>query len=308
MTLLRDHLADLPSCDAARATRSRRAADILRPSGALAWLDEIAAWVAGWQRLRTRRVARPARPDLRRRPRRRRGTQRERVPDRRHRRRCSTRTRRAVDDQRVRRDRRRDRDGDRRRRRASDRRHPHRGGDGPSAFDEVVQTRSTPSTRSTATSSSSARWGSATRPRRRRSPPRSPAVRPRRGSAAAPASTTRDSPASATPCRVGQRRIAGITDPIEILREVGGAELVGHRRRHRRRPPPSIPVVLDGYVVTASVLPLIFADPARSTTARSATARPSPAIASSSNASTSGRCSTSTCASAKGPGRWPPSR
>jgi len=57
------------------------------------------------------------------------------------------------------------------------------------------------------------------------------------------------------------RRIAGITDPIEILREVGGAELVAVAAaaiaaRHR-----SIPVVLDGYVVTAAVLPLFSADP-----------------------------------------------
>jgi nicotinate-nucleotide--dimethylbenzimidazole phosphoribosyltransferase len=58
------------------------------------------------------------------------------------------------------------------------------------------------------------------------------------------------------------RRIAGVTDPLEILREVGGAELVAIAAatvaaRHR-----SIPVVLDGYVVTASVLPLHMCDPA----------------------------------------------
>ena len=57
------------------------------------------------------------------------------------------------------------------------------------------------------------------------------------------------------------RRIAGITDPIEILREVGGAELAAITAatvaaRHR-----SIPVVLDGYVVTAAVLPLNEIDP-----------------------------------------------
>ena len=57
------------------------------------------------------------------------------------------------------------------------------------------------------------------------------------------------------------RRIAGVTDPIEILREVGGAELVAIAAatiaaRHR-----SIPVVLDGYVVTAAVLPLNVAEP-----------------------------------------------
>ena len=57
------------------------------------------------------------------------------------------------------------------------------------------------------------------------------------------------------------RRIAGVTDPVEILREVGGAELVAIAAatiaaRHR-----SIPVVLDGYVVTAAVLPLNVAVP-----------------------------------------------
>jgi len=57
------------------------------------------------------------------------------------------------------------------------------------------------------------------------------------------------------------RRIAGITDPLEILREVGGAELVAIAAatvaaRHR-----SIPVVLDGYVVTSAVLPLAMMNP-----------------------------------------------
>ena len=56
------------------------------------------------------------------------------------------------------------------------------------------------------------------------------------------------------------RRIAGVTDPIEVLREVGGAELVAIAAavvaaRHR-----SLPVVLDGYVVTSSVLPLVMID------------------------------------------------
>ncbi|MGB3735578.1 MAG: nicotinate-nucleotide--dimethylbenzimidazole phosphoribosyltransferase [Ilumatobacter sp.] len=52
------------------------------------------------------------------------------------------------------------------------------------------------------------------------------------------------------------RRIAGVMDPLEILREVGGSELVAMAAacvaaRHR-----SIPVVLDGYICTASMLPL----------------------------------------------------
>ncbi len=52
------------------------------------------------------------------------------------------------------------------------------------------------------------------------------------------------------------RRVAGVDDPLEVLRQIGGAELVGmaaacaQARRHR------LPVLLDGYVVTAAVLPL----------------------------------------------------
>jgi nicotinate-nucleotide--dimethylbenzimidazole phosphoribosyltransferase len=57
------------------------------------------------------------------------------------------------------------------------------------------------------------------------------------------------------------RRIAGVVDPLEILREVGGSELVGMAAaavaaRHR-----SIPVVLDGYICTAAMLPLHVAEP-----------------------------------------------
>ena len=55
-------------------------------------------------------------------------------------------------------------------------------------------------------------------------------------------------------CRARVR--AGTGDPIEILREAGGAELAaiaGATVAARRR---SIPVVLDGYVVTAAVAPL----------------------------------------------------
>lgn len=62
--------------------------------------------------------------------------------------------------------------------------------------------------------------------------------------------------------RQSVRRIAGVVEPLEILREVGGSELVAIAAaviaaRHR-----SIPVVLDGYICTASVLPLHAADPA----------------------------------------------
>ncbi len=56
-------------------------------------------------------------------------------------------------------------------------------------------------------------------------------------------------------------RVAGCDDPIEIMREVGGAELVAmaaacvHARRRR------VPVVIDGYIATAAILPLHVAMP-----------------------------------------------
>ena len=60
VTLLHDRLSDLPSCDdVARAAIHERAANILRPSGALAWLDDIAEWVGGWQRTDRPRIERP---------------------------------------------------------------------------------------------------------------------------------------------------------------------------------------------------------------------------------------------------------
>jgi nicotinate-nucleotide--dimethylbenzimidazole phosphoribosyltransferase len=58
LTLL---LRDLPSPDAAASTAVReRASQVLRPLGALASLDDIAAWLAGWQRTSSPAVARPA--------------------------------------------------------------------------------------------------------------------------------------------------------------------------------------------------------------------------------------------------------
>ena len=54
-------------------------------------------------------------------------------------------------------------------------------------------------------------------------------------------------------------RIAHVDDPLEVLREVGGAELVAMAAaivaaRHRK-----LPVLLDGYVVTAAAVPLAVA-------------------------------------------------
>ena len=57
-------------------------------------------------------------------------------------------------------------------------------------------------------------------------------------------------------------RIVGVVDPLEVLREVGGAELVAMAAaivaaRHRQ-----LPVVIDGYVVTSAALPLASMNPA----------------------------------------------
>lgn len=60
MSLLPDSLTDLPDADAAaRAAVHERAAQVLRPQGALAWLDDVAEWVAGWQRTSQPRIERP---------------------------------------------------------------------------------------------------------------------------------------------------------------------------------------------------------------------------------------------------------
>jgi nicotinate-nucleotide--dimethylbenzimidazole phosphoribosyltransferase len=54
-------LGDLPEPDQRAAARVRsRAASVLRPAGALARLDEVAAWLGGWQRTSEPRVDRPA--------------------------------------------------------------------------------------------------------------------------------------------------------------------------------------------------------------------------------------------------------
>ena len=54
-------LADLPAADHSAVSAVReRASHVLRPLGALSRLDEVAAWLAGWQRTTRPRVDRPA--------------------------------------------------------------------------------------------------------------------------------------------------------------------------------------------------------------------------------------------------------
>ena len=60
MTRLAGLLADLPGPDvASRDAVVARAATVLRPTGALARLDEVAAWLAAWQRTERPAVERP---------------------------------------------------------------------------------------------------------------------------------------------------------------------------------------------------------------------------------------------------------
>ena len=58
-----------------------------------------------------------------------------------------------------------------------------------------------------------------------------------------------------------RRRVAAIRDPLETLRHVGGSELAalaGATIEARQR---SIPVILDGFVVAAAVAPLVAVEP-----------------------------------------------
>ena len=101
------------------------------------------------------------------------------------------------------------------------------------------------------------------------------------------------------------RRIAGITDPIEILREVGGAELVAVAAADDRRPPsidPGRARRLRGHRRGAAAVQSPTRP--RSTTAPSGTARPNRVTAGCWNGWASDRCSTSTCASARARARW----
>ncbi len=51
-------------------------------------------------------------------------------------------------------------------------------------------------------------------------------------------------------------RCSGVTDPLEALRQLGGAELVAMAAAALRARQRRLPVLLDGYVVTAAMLPL----------------------------------------------------
>lgn len=257
MTLLHDRLVELPTVDAAaRRAVHDRAAHILRPSGALAWLDDIAAFVAGWQRTPRPRVDHPA------------GlifaadhgiaaaTQVSAYPTgiteamlsafREGRSTISAFGRLAgatvtAIDVGVGRP-----TGDIRYEAALT----------PERFDEIVRTAfdavgalecdllvlgemGIGNTTASAAIAAALAGGET-------------AAWVGRGTGIDDESLARKRAA----VQESVRRIAGITDPLEILREVGGAELVAIAAacvaaRHR-----SIPIVLDGYVVTSSVLPL----------------------------------------------------
>ena len=58
------------------------------------------------------------------------------------------------------------------------------------------------------------------------------------------------------------QRIAAVTDPLEVLRQVGGAELVAMAAAVVAARQRKLPVLLDGYVVTSAVLPLHVVEPA----------------------------------------------
>ncbi len=54
-------------------------------------------------------------------------------------------------------------------------------------------------------------------------------------------------------------RVAGITDPLEVLRELGGAELVAMAAAVVTARQRGVPVLIDGYVVTAAAFTLFAA-------------------------------------------------
>ncbi|MEZ5228175.1 MAG: nicotinate-nucleotide--dimethylbenzimidazole phosphoribosyltransferase [Acidimicrobiales bacterium] len=90
--------------------------------------------------------------------------------------------------------------------------------------------------------------------------PVSSAGRQLTGSASAPVSTTMDWPASERWSTTGLARV-GSADPLEVLRCLGGTELVamaGAATEARRR---SIPVLLDGFIATSAMTAIERAAP-----------------------------------------------
>lgn len=55
-------------------------------------------------------------------------------------------------------------------------------------------------------------------------------------------------------------RVADITDPLELMRQVGGAEHTAMAAACMRARAHRVPVVLDGYVATSAVLPMQMAE------------------------------------------------
>ncbi len=261
MSLLRDRLADLPEPDErARAAARARADHVLRPAGALAWLDEVAVWKAGWQRSASPTVEQPvalvfaadhgiAAAGVSNYPSEVTAAMLEATREGR-----ATinafataggATVRAVDVGVG--------------RPTADMRH----GPAltPTRFDEITDAAFAAvdeldtdllvlgelgigNTTAAAAIAAAIAGGEAT-------------VWVGRGTGVDDAGLERKRQA----VQESVRRIAGIVDPLEILREVGGSELVGMAAaavaaRHR-----SIPVVLDGYICTAAMLPLHVAEP-----------------------------------------------
>lgn len=62
-------------------------------------------------------------------------------------------------------------------------------------------------------------------------------------------------------CRLAAARVAGEQDPLEVLRRVGGAELLALAAACAEARRRSLPVLIDGFVVTAALLPLALARP-----------------------------------------------
>ncbi len=61
--------------------------------------------------------------------------------------------------------------------------------------------------------------------------------------------------------RTALTRIVGILDPLEVLREVGGTDMVAMAAAILAARQRKLPVVIDGYVVTAAALPLVEIQP-----------------------------------------------